>query len=192
MSTDPALDLTTRERLPDALRVLVGQYPRTSWEEHANFGEMTRFWLDRHIGFRSLNDRLITEAQTFLVGDANPRSHARSVARLCGFFLNQLHGHHHIEDDHYFPLLAELDAGMTAGFALLETDHVALDARIHALAEAGNGVIRAAQDGGDIRTASAAYLAQLEAFRGLLDRHLTDEEEIVVPVILEHGPQFLA
>lgn len=192
MAIDPALALTARSGLPDALRVLAERYPRDAWEAHGNFGEMTRFWLDRHLGFRSLNDRLIADAQTFLDGGAEATTHARAVARLCGFFLNNLHGHHHIEDDHYFPLLAELDADMTRGFALLEADHVELDARIHALAEAGNAVIRAAGAGGDVPTATASYLSHLGAFRTLLDRHLTDEEEIVVPVILEHGPQFLA
>jgi len=44
------IDLAQRSRLPDALRVLLEQYPRDMWESHRNFDGLTRFWLERHSG----------------------------------------------------------------------------------------------------------------------------------------------
>jgi len=45
-------DLRHRKGLPDALRVLLEQYPRALWESHQNFDGLTRFWLERHLMFR--------------------------------------------------------------------------------------------------------------------------------------------
>jgi iron-sulfur cluster repair protein YtfE (RIC family) len=64
-------------------------------------------------------------------------------------------------------------------FALLDTDHHRLHEELEALAEAANGVLRGGAAG-----PLSDRLAGMERF---LDRHLTDEEEVVVPVILEVG-----
>ena len=42
------LNLETRDGLPEALRVLLEAFPREVWEGHENFGQLVRFWLDRH------------------------------------------------------------------------------------------------------------------------------------------------
>ena len=42
------------------------------------------------------------------------------------------------------------------------------------------------------RTTPVRFEADLEAILLVLHRHLTDEEELVVPVILKHGPDALA
>ena len=60
--------LTKRAGLPDALRVLVAEYPRATWEGHANFGELVRFWMDRHLTFRKLTAVLREDAQALIDG----------------------------------------------------------------------------------------------------------------------------
>ncbi len=180
------LALAARAGLPDPLRVLVEQYPRPGWEAHPHFTALTRFWLDRHIGFRRMQGLLVGDTEAFIDRGRDPRAYANRLARLAGSFLDDLHGHHTIEDHHYFPLLTTLDARLAAGFDLLDADHHALDAAIHDLAGAANAVLAGIQ-GGDAATAEAgALLGRLSAFGRLLDRHLVDEEELVVPVILDH------
>ena len=48
------LALGVRAGLPDALRVLLADYPREGWESHPHFTGLVRFWLDRHLMFRPL------------------------------------------------------------------------------------------------------------------------------------------
>ncbi|KAB2928534.1 MAG: hypothetical protein F9K24_21850 [Leptonema illini] len=47
------LDLDRRTGWPDELRFLLNRYPRDAWPAHANLGEMARFWLGIHDGFRN-------------------------------------------------------------------------------------------------------------------------------------------
>lgn len=180
--------LATRAGLPEHLRVLADLYPRADWQGHANFSDLTAFWLDRHIMFRDLSSRLITASEGFLDRTADPARYGPEVSRIGGFLLNQLHGHHNIEDHHYFPQLIGLDARVDPAFELLDSDHHALDAHIQAFADGCNAVIGALQSGGDARKAAGDLLDQQRRFDGFLLRHLEDEEEIIVPVILEYAP----
>lgn len=181
-------DLEHRQGLPDALRVLLADYPRDRWEGHRNFDGLTRFWLDRHLSFRRLLPMLQTRARA--IADATEEPDPRVLLRLAGGLINDLHGHHQVEDHHYFPLLAQAEPRLEAGFSLLDADHHALDAHLHALADHTNALLRALHEGQPIRESAARLDAALTPFGGFLDRHLTDEEDLVVPVILHHALSF--
>ncbi|MEW9921146.1 hemerythrin domain-containing protein [Marimonas sp. MJW-29] len=171
--------LHQRKALPDALRVLAEQYPRAQWEGHPNFGEMIQFWMQRHLMFRQLMQLLREDAQGLLDKKMPFETYAQRLSHYGGTFLNQLHGHHQIEDAHYFPQLVQLDPRLERGFELLETDHEAIDPLLHDFAGAANAVLQGGEAG--------AFLRKIEGFEKLLDRHLVDEEDIVVPVVLHTG-----
>lgn len=185
---DQSLRLDTRQGLPDHLRILADRYPREMWQGHANFNEMTAFWLERHLMFRQILDKLTADTEGFLDGTAGPR-YGAELSRYAGFFLNQLHGHHTIEDQHYFPQFNALDKRMDQAFALLDADHHALDAHIHDFGARTNAVLGALQQDGDARAFAGQLHDAQRAFHGFLDRHLMDEEEIIVPIVLEYGPE---
>ena len=179
MGNDTSLALLKRDGLPDALCVLAKAYPRANWETHGNFGELIRFWMERHAMFRQLTDILEKDAQALMDNRMDYNSYAPRLSQYGGMLLNQLHGHHQIEDQHYFPQLIKLDPRLEKGFELLETDHEAMDGLLHGMAEGANAVL----GGGEI----GIFLDRLNGFTVLLNRHLIDEEEIVVPVVLETG-----
>jgi hypothetical protein len=154
-----ALSLAVRASLPDALRVLLAEYPREGWESHPNLTALIRFWLERHLIFRDLQDRLLEEPRGLMAGDREPRAFAGRLARLGNTFLGDLQGHHNIEDLHFFPQLQRLDARIATGFDLLEADHHEIEPRLHSLAERANAVLRAIQDG----TPTADGAGRLEA-----------------------------
>lgn len=180
-----AHDLETRPGLPEHLRVLAARYPRETWEGHPNFSGLTAFWLERHLMFRELMARLIAGSENHL-DRADPRF-AAEMGRTTGFFLNQLHGHHTIEDEHYFPQFIPLDTRLESAFELLDRDHQALDGHIHGLAERSNEVLGLIAAGRDEKRAVDLLAAAQRDFRGFLHRHLEDEEEIIVPMVLEYG-----
>ena len=184
--TDLALE--HRSGLPDALRVLLKEYPRTDWAAHANFRGLVQFWLDRHMMFRNILETLNRNARQCHDGALDPQVHAATLARLGSGFVNELHGHHSIEDHHYFPVLARQEPGIARGFELLDHDHHDLDRRLHGFVERANAVLQSPD--GD-RTSVGLFLDDLDDLGVFLDRHLVDEEELVVPVILKNGAQGL-
>lgn len=183
-------DLATRPGLPDALRVLLAEYPRTGWDAHPHVDGLVRFWLDRHLAFRGLLVAMTADAQAVLDARMDAEDYARRLYRLGGRFVGDLHGHHHIEDDHYFPMLAQIEPRLARGFDLLDSDHHALAVQLDRFVASANGVLTGWRGAG-LKDATAAFRATLADCARLLDRHLTDEEDLVVPVILAHGPDRL-
>ncbi|GGE48726.1 hemerythrin domain-containing protein [Actibacterium pelagium] len=177
-------DLGKREGLPDALKVLLNEYPRDIWQAHPGFDGLIRFWLERHMMFRRLMDVLTAETQKRLDKEVDARAYQASVSRFGSMLVGDLHGHHNIEDMHYFPVLAKLDTRVSRGFDILDRDHHALDDILYRYVEAANAVINA--DAQSTRE-TAKFLDETQSLEALLSRHLIDEEELVVPVILKHG-----
>lgn len=181
------LSLDTRGGLPEALRVLLTEYPREGWAAHPQFHGLVSFWLERHMMFRQLMEHMTRETEAFLNGNRDPAGFAQGIGRYGGLFVNQLHGHHQIEDHHYFPILREREARIAHGFDLLDADHHALDGILARFVDQANGAIRGAS-GRDPRTAAGTLRDGLSDLERLIERHLTDEEDLIVPVILRDGP----
>ncbi|QPH53810.1 hemerythrin domain-containing protein [Pontivivens ytuae] len=180
------LDLAKRTGLPDALRVLVEAYPRETWEAHPNFDQLTQFWLDRHLMFRQMLAALTGGTEDFLDGQIDARDYAQEIGRMGQAMLQELHSHHSIEDAHYFPVLARQDARLDRGFEMLDRDHHALGEAMQSFADCANTLLPAlAKDG---RREAGAMGTELVRFHRFLDRHLQDEEELVVPVLLKYAP----
>ncbi len=188
MTEDEIKALERREGLPDALRVLVEELPRGTWEAHPNFSPLTRFWLQRHLMFRELLERLEAGTRAFLDGGVETARYGRETARMAQFLLGELHGHHSIEDHHYFPVLQGLDARLEKGFVLLDADHHALDGHMNDLARDTNAMLEGLS-GPDPKAGAGRLGTGLSEFGGFIDRHLTDEEDLVVPVILTYAPE---
>lgn len=182
------LDLPSRTGLPDPLRVLLEEFPREIWQTHPQFHGLVSFWLDRHMMFRRLMEHMLTETEGLLDGTREARSFASGISRYGGMLVNQLHGHHQIEDHHYFPLLAKKDPRISKGFEILDKDHHALDGILARFVEGANTAIQGVTAAGrDPKTPVASFQTGLLDLHRLLDRHLQDEEELVVPVILKFG-----
>ena len=184
---DDTLSLATRVGLPDALRVLLADYPKDAWQAHRNFTGIVQFWLERHLMFRRLGDMKIAETQQVLDQKADPQAYAARLSRFGGMLLNQLHGHHQIEDQHYFPQLIGMETRLERGFGILDKDHHDLDGLLNRFAEGANRVLNVTANDSEFRNAAGDFLQDVTGFRGFLERHLTDEEELIVPVLLKHG-----
>ena len=178
--------LETRAGLPDALRVLLAEFPRQGWQEHQHFTGLISFWLDRHMLFRQIIEAMDEHTQQVMDGNLDPRRYSSQLSRYARLFVGQLHGHHHIEDTHYFPVLANRDTRLQRGFAILDADHHQLDAQLHLFTDAANTVITPA-DTTSIIDDAGQFLEVLTELSRFLERHLIDEEELVVPIILKYG-----
>jgi iron-sulfur cluster repair protein YtfE (RIC family) len=186
------LALARRSGWPPELCVLLARYPRERWTGHANLGEMARFWLSRHAMFRELAAMIETIAGDFRAGRLAAAEFPAALVPRLQFLLSQLDLHHQIEDLHYFPIFRAADRRLARGFDVLEQDHHAIHADMAATAETANALLRALR--GDAQTlapAGDAYAAASGALIKGLSRHLDDEEDLIVPLILDRGEQAL-
>jgi hypothetical protein len=172
--------------------VLLKRHPRERWASHASLD--VAFWLEVHRRFRHECAALEGLADDY----RQQRLPARELAivaapRLAGL-LTDLRGHHQVEDFHYFPVFRRLAPRLTLGIDVLEHDHAELD-QDALVARDALRELRAALANGDANVADATAALAAQQFvtaasrLGLrIRRHLNDEEDLVVPLLLEQEP----
>lgn len=187
-----ALALARRTGWPEELRVLLARYPREHWVSHANLGGMARFWLSRHAMFRELSSAIENITEKFRNRELPPIEFVRQFIPRLQFMLDQLNVHHQIEDLHYFPIFQAADVRLARGFDVLEGDHRHIHTDMARTAETANALLRALRgDTETLRRCSDDYAAASGVLlRGLI-RHLDDEEDLIVPLILDRGEEAL-
>lgn len=184
--------LTSRAGLPADLRFLVEKYPREVWAGHANIAGMAGMWLQRHNMFRELGGMLSGKIADHREGRLDAPEFGRWFAPRLQFFLQQLEGHHHVEDEHYFPVFAEAEKRLKRGFDILDGDHHMIHEALDRNAETANNFLRALQEGGDrLRFAADDYGDENTRLVAMLTRHLDDEEDLIIPLILDRGDKGL-
>jgi iron-sulfur cluster repair protein YtfE (RIC family) len=185
-------DLQERAGWPPELRVLVERFPREAWQGHGNLGAVAQFWLDRHAEFRALGKMLAEATEDFRKATLTPDEFRRFFAPRLQFFLQGLEGHHQIEDFQYFPIFRRAEPRLAKGFDVLEGDHEAIHADILRVVDAANELLGTIEGDADRRrVAKDAYAHTSERLLKGLIRHLDDEEDLIVPVILDQGERKL-
>ena len=187
MTNTDNISLHTRHGLPDALHVLLDAYPRDGWGDDPGFDALIRFWLDRHLMFRRLLDEMQTTTTRLLDHNMEPERYAAAVSRYGGRFVNGLHEHHTIEDTLYFPKLMHHESRIARGFDILEADHHALDTHLSDFVSAANATIGGHGDRDTLQDNAGGLKRELDLLEKLLNRHLLDEEDLIVPVLLKFG-----
>ena len=187
-----ALSLARRSGWPEELRVLLARYPREQWNAHPNLGDMAHFWLSRHAMFRERSTAIEQIAALFRAGRIPPQEFARQFVPRLQFMLDQLNVHHQIEDLHYFPIFRAADERLARGFDVLQGDHHHIHADMARTAETANALLRSLQGGGDtmVRCSDGYADASGVLLKGLV-RHLDDEEDLIVPLILDRSEEAL-
>ena len=183
-----ALALDTRAGWPADLRLLIERYPREVWEGHANLGAMAQFWLQRHDMFREIAAALEQATAAFRDGTASAQDLRTWFPSRLQFFLQQLNAHHQIEDLHYFPVFQAAERTLARGFDVLEADHGTIHRSIDATVTTANTFLRVATNDADaLRLAGDSYSAASDRLIRQLSRHLGDEEDLIIPLILDRG-----
>lgn len=173
--------------MPEDMRFLLAQYPRDSWDAHPGFKEKTQHWLGAHQMFRRVADQIRLDTEKVLNKDTDMNDYAGRLSYYGGNLVGNLHGHHGWEDYSYFPELSAADPRFDAGLEILEKDHADLDRVLDDFTRQANRVIKLATlDELQAMDETAAVHGQAEVIQSFLKRHLSDEEELAVPIILHH------
>lgn len=182
---NPSNALANRCDLPTEFRLILSDYPRDAWPGNPNFNGLAAFWLDRHLAFRRGLQSLTAQTEARLDQKISPDDFARTLIRQGSGLLGDLIGHHQVEDDAYFPELARLEPRIARGFEMLDDDHHALHDLIDRFAKGANAAL-CETDSARQRDKIGRFLSDLNDFERMLCRHLDDEEDLVVPVVLKH------
>ncbi|KQN26312.1 hypothetical protein ASE86_09285 [Sphingomonas sp. Leaf33] len=185
-----ALILGRRRGLPDHIAPLRAAFPKTGWRTHANFGALADFWLHVHASLRQEGDAVCWTVNAFRARTLDPADFQQRFATRLNRFLQHLDQHHRIEDHAYFPKFRQLDPRLVIGFDLLEADHALIHEQLVATVTQARTLLQALA-GPDATRAADGYAPQIEAFVALLLAHLADEEDLVIPAILQHGERAL-
>jgi hemerythrin-like domain-containing protein len=192
MTDSTILELERRNALPDDLRFLAEKYPRNDWQAHANIHGMANMWLQRHDMFRELGGILTAAIADYREERTTAPEFAQFFAPRLNFFLGNLDGHHNVEDHHYFPVFARAEPRLKRGFDILDLDHHTIHEGLEANAETANAFLKALQGDNDAqRRAADLYADANTRLVAMLDRHLADEEDLIIPLILEKGDRAL-
>jgi hemerythrin-like domain-containing protein len=192
MTDELILELERRARLPDDLRYLAERYPREDWQAHVNIHGMANMWLQRHDMFRELGGILTGAISDYREGRKTAPEFAQFFAPRLNYFLGNLDGHHNVEDQHYFPVFAKAETRLKRGFEILDLDHHTIHEGLERNAETANAFLRALQESKDRqRFAADEYANENSRLVAMLNRHLADEEDLIIPLILDRGDRGL-
>ena len=181
------MDIINRTGWPDELSFLLNDLPRDTWPDHPGFARATRNWMGAHLGFRHLSGRITDTLEEYLDKRRDPGRVADDLGQLGHVLVRNLHGHHTWEDRSFFPELREAEPRFQAGLDTLEADHEVLDETLGTLTDQANRVIKLIQlDPAQARDEAGPLHETAAKLDGFLARHLQDEEDLIVPIILHH------
>jgi hemerythrin-like domain-containing protein len=180
-------DIDQRTGWPDELCVVLNDFPRDSWPKTRS--SMARFWIDKHNYLRRQSDALQSANKDYRDERTGASHFAGWIAPRLQGFLAELHGHHQIEDFHYFPAFRSAEPRLTAGFDVLASDHELIHEGIVAIVESINAFLTAVQtasaDNHDAqRRAADRYIEASQTLHRRLRRHLADEEDLIIPLMI--------
>ena len=176
-----------RDDMPTEMQSLLRTYPRDSWDDHPGFQDKTRQWLRAHEGFRYLSASVRADTEAFLDKSMEVEDYAERLAHRGNILIGNLHGHHSWEDHSYFPELSAADPRFDAGLEILEKDHADLDVVLDDFTSLANRTIQLLYlDEAAARDEAGQLHKTAETIEAFLARHLTDEEDLAVPIILHH------
>jgi hemerythrin-like domain-containing protein len=177
------LELGSQSWPPDLL-FLLERFPRRGWPDHPALGDLAEFWLHKHASLRRLGAGLTQAGADLREGRVEPLAFRSGFVPPLQAFLEALESHHQVEDQHYFPLFRSIEPRLAAGFEILERDHGVLHQQIIAVVELARTLART--DGSDravLRSAAEDYITATDILTGLLPVHLSDEEDLVIPLL---------
>lgn len=183
----PNYDVTTREKLPPAIVKTLLESIREDWPKHPRYNGMANFWLNIHRNLLHGSVQLADGFEAMLETPPSEIQDALNAQKLKGLgdhVISHLHHHHQIEDHNYFPQFIQLYPNMERAINLLDADHKVLEQALH---DTQQGLAELTSDKLIDRDVVAQVAKGSRALEKIITRHLWDEEEIIIPILLEHG-----
>jgi hypothetical protein len=181
-----------RSCLSPVMRASMFDVPRQAWRSSPRFRGEPEHWTQIHKALLSASASLASWTEQFSNNedDARRAVMATQISDLGHRLVHHAHSHHHIEDHYFFPVFLRLHPQLQHPLELLDGDHKVLAEVLDDL-ERAVAAFPVDPAGGD-RDRRDAWLKAGEAIGpaakrldSLFVRHINDEEEICIPIMLQ-------
>ncbi|WP_201619252.1 hemerythrin domain-containing protein [Psychrobacter maritimus] len=160
---------------------LFNKLPPDQWFS-ADYAYKTSGWLKVHTNIRK-RQRILTQISAgYQSGEYDWAAYRSQMLKRISMHILKLHQHQHhsVEDEGFFPEFIRMYPQLQAGFEILGRDHVRLDALLDKLQVQNDTLARSEVE--DKALAAQLHQTLVEA-TDLLSQHLTDEEDLVIPIL---------
>ena len=168
------------------MQVLLADYSRDSWRAHAHFSRCDiDSWMGAHRSFKRVASLLQKQTELCLDNAISENHLIQTLNHYGTSLVGSLHGHHSWEDSFLFPDLMKKESRIQHGLDKLESDHIELDKILNQFINSINDAIQTLKTSETVSRGDVGKMQQhAEALGNLLARHLSDEEDLIVPVVL--------
>lgn len=183
-STDNSPNATVKPRHPETRLqsdwlFLLDKLPPNQWYS-SDYAYKTSGWLNVHTNIRKRQRILRQLSEEYLMGALNWDNYRTQILQRISMHVLKLHQHHSVEDHGFFPEFVSSYPQLKAGFEILERDHVRLNALLDEMQSLNDELAKAQSE--DKALADRLH-ANLITGTDFLSQHLTDEEDLVVPIL---------
>ena len=164
---------------------MLERHPRATWPTAGSAS--VALWLQVHDRLRRDAAGLDAAAEDHRSGRSSPAQLAVIAAPRLRGLVSAMQGHHQIEDFEYFPEFRRAEPRLAPGFDRLEREHAGLSRAVDAALAALEELHAAAATAATPKLAAQRYVDAAAVLSAGLLRHLHDEENLVVPLLLARG-----
>ena len=158
---------------------LFNKLPPDQWFS-ADYAYKTSGWLKVHTNIRK-RQRILTQISAgYQSGEYDWAEYRSQLLKRINMHILKLHQHRGVEDEGFFPEFIRMYPQLQAGFEILGRDHVRLDALLDKLQVQNDTLVRSEVE--DKVLADQLHQTLVSA-TDLLSQHLTDEEDLVIPIL---------
>ena len=182
-----------RSELSACFKTILKEFPPLA--ERSSYHGEAAFWLQIHQGLLRTSAILPSWCEQALSEERADRLFlmAPRISDLANQLVSHAHTHHHIEDDHFFPVFLANFPSLGQPLDLLEKDHeilsVILDDIQRAMEKLRSAASQTGISSGDHKDILLRSIEALHPAASRLDRlfirHINDEEEICLPTLMQ-------
>ena len=158
---------------------LLEKLPANQWYS-SDYAYKTSSWLNVHTNIRKRQRILRQLSEEYLMGALNWDNYRTQILQRISMHVLKLHQHHSVEDHGFFPEFVSTYPQLKAGFEILERDHVRLNALLDEMQSLNDELAKAQSED---KALADRLQANLITGTDFLSQHLTDEEDLVVPIL---------
>ena len=158
---------------------LYNKLPPDKWFG-ADYAYKTSGWLKVHTNIRKRQRILVQISEAYISGEFDWSEYRSQILKRINMHVLKLHQHHGVEDDGFFPEFVSMYPKLAPAFEILGHDHEYLNELLDKLQIQNDMLARSEVE--DKALAEELHKT-LVAVTDLLQQHLTDEEDLVIPIL---------
>jgi hemerythrin-like domain-containing protein len=159
---------------------LYNKLPPDQWFG-ADYAYKTSGWLKVHTNIRKRQRILVQISEAYISGEFDWSEYRSQILKRINMHVLKLHQHHGVEDDGFFPEFVSMYPKLAPAFEILGHDHEYLNELLDKLQIQNDQLARSEVE--DKALAEELHKT-LVAVTDLLQQHLTDEEDLVIPILV--------